>query len=137
MSSTAVHVIGGSRVKASTGESHLSDINPATEEVLAQVPLGGLDAVDAAVQAATDAFPAWSQTPVGERCQILFRYKQVLEENFEELTDMIVAEHGKTVPEARGDVRRGIDCIEYACGAPSLLMGRTLPRIAVSSSVMW
>jgi malonate-semialdehyde dehydrogenase (acetylating)/methylmalonate-semialdehyde dehydrogenase len=102
--------------------------------VLAQVPLDGAAAVDAAVKAAVDAFPAWSQTPVGERCQVLFTYKQVLEDHFDELTNLIVTEHGKNVPEARGDVRRGIDCIEYACGAPSLLMGRTLPRIAVSSS---
>jgi malonate-semialdehyde dehydrogenase (acetylating)/methylmalonate-semialdehyde dehydrogenase len=130
----AVHVIGGSRVEAIDSEGTFANVNPATGEVLAQVPLGGAAAVDAAVKAAVDAFPAWSQTPVGERCQVLFTYKQVLEDHFDELTNLIVAEHGKNVPEARGDVRRGIDCIEYACGAPSLLMGRTLPRIAVSSS---
>jgi len=80
------------------------------------------------------AFQGWSGTPVGERCQVLFRYKELLEQHFDELAHMIVVEHGKTMPEARGDVRRGIDCVEYACGAPSLMMGRTLPRIAVSSS---
>ncbi|MCP4759499.1 MAG: CoA-acylating methylmalonate-semialdehyde dehydrogenase [Planctomycetes bacterium] len=130
----AVHVINGARVEAMGAESSFADINPATGEVLAQVPLDGEAAVDAAVRAAADAFPAWSATPVGERCQVLFSYKQVLESHFDELTDMIVEEHGKNVPEARGDVRRGIDCIEYACSAPSLMMGRTLPRIAVSSS---
>ncbi len=134
MPTTAVHIIDGSRVGPTSGNDTLSDVNPATGEVLCEIPLGGLDAVDAAVAAAKQAFPAWSATPVGERCQVLFRYKQVLEDHFDELTDMIVAEHGKTVGESRGDVRRGIDCIEYACGAPSLLMGRTLPRIAVSSS---
>ncbi len=134
MSGAAVHVINGARVQGGGGDGAFSHVNPATGEVLCEVPLGGGDAVDAAVQAGVDAFPAWSQTPVGERCQVLFEYKQVLERHFDELTDMIVTEHGKNVPEARGDVRRGIDCIEYACGAPSLLMGRTLPRIAVSSS---
>ncbi|HIA72604.1 MAG TPA: CoA-acylating methylmalonate-semialdehyde dehydrogenase, partial [Phycisphaerales bacterium] len=60
--------------------------------------------------------------------------KNLLEQHFDELAQMIVTEHGKSMAEARGDVRRGIDCVEYACGAPSLMMGRTLPRIAVSSS---
>ena len=130
----AVHVINGIRVDAMKASGTFADVNPATGKVLAEVPLDGAAAVDAAVKSAAEAFPAWSQTPVGERCQVLFAYKQVLEDHFEELTDLIVSEHGKNVPEARGDVRRGIDCIEYACGAPSLLMGRTLPRIAVSSS---
>jgi len=130
----AVHVIGGGRVDAFAAQTSCPDINPGTGEVLAEVPLDGAAAVNAAVAAATEAFPPWSKTPVGDRCQVLFRYKQLLEDHFDELADLIVAEHGKTTSEARGDVRRGIDCIEYACGAPSLLMGRTLPRIAVSSS---
>ena len=130
----AVHVIGGARVDAFDATASFADINPATGETLAEVPLDGAAAVNAAVAAATKAFPSWSKTPVGDRCQVLFRYKQLLEDHFDELTELIVAEHGKTTAEARGDVRRGIDCIEYACGAPSLLMGRTLPRIAVSSS---
>ena len=71
---------------------------------------------------------------MGDRCQFLFRYKQVLEEHFEELATLIVREHGKTMAEAKGDVRRGIDCVEYACAAPTLIMGKTLPQIAVSSS---
>jgi len=130
----AVHVIGGRRVEAMEAAETFADVNPATGEVLASVPLDGQGAVDAAVKSAHEAFPNWSQTPVGERCQILFAYKQMLESHFDELANLIVTEHGKNIPEARGDVRRGIDCIEYACGAPSLMMGRTLPRIAVSSS---
>jgi malonate-semialdehyde dehydrogenase (acetylating)/methylmalonate-semialdehyde dehydrogenase len=129
-----VHFIGGIRVDAFDATANFADINPATGETLAQVPLDGTAAVNAAVAAAKEAFTGWSNTPVGDRCQVLFRYKQLLEDHFDELTELIVAEHGKTTAEARGDVRRGIDCIEYACGAPSLLMGRTLPRIAVSSS---
>ena len=126
------HFIDGKRIEPS-GDTLCSDVNPATGEVLAEVSLDSIE-VDVAVEAAVRAFPGWSETPVGERCQVLFRYKELLEQHFDELAKMIVAEHGKTFPEARGDVRRGIDCIEYACGAPSLMMGRTLPRIAVSSS---
>ena len=109
-------------------------LNPATGEAIAQAELDSKRSAEVAVEAAREAFPKWSATPVGDRCQVLFKYKQVLEEHFEELALMIVREHGKTLAEGRGDVRRGIDCVEYACGAPSLMMGRTLPQIAVSSS---
>ena len=133
MSNTIEYFIDGKRVPPQTA-TRCADINPATGEVLAEVALDEVTAADAAVLAARDAYPAWRDTPVGERCQILFRFKQLLEDHFDELAQMIVTEHGKNMPEARGDVRRGIDCVEYACGAPSLMMGRTLPRIAVSSS---
>ncbi|MEC7501586.1 MAG: aldehyde dehydrogenase family protein, partial [Planctomycetota bacterium] len=133
MSNTIEYFIDGKRVAPQTA-MRCADINPATGEVLAEVALDEVTAADAAVLAARDAYPAWRDTPVGERCQILFRFKQLLEDHFDELAQMIVTEHGKNMPEARGDVRRGIDCVEYACGAPSLMMGRTLPRIAVSSS---
>jgi len=133
MTNTVEYFIGGERVSPKTGARY-RNIDPATGKLLAEVAMDELAAADAAVASAEAAFPAWSETPVGERCQILFRYKQLLEEHFDELAQLIVTEHGKTVPEARGDVRRGIDCVEYACGAPSLMMGRSLPRIAVSSS---
>ena len=132
MTHTIEHFIDGKRVKP-CGNTLCNDVNPATGEVLAEVALDALE-VDAAVESASRAFEGWSKTPVGERCQVLFRFKELLEEHFDELTQLIVDEHGKTTAEARGDVRRGIDCVEYACGAPSLMMGRTLPRIAVSSS---
>ncbi len=108
--------------------------NPATGEVLAHTDLESRRSAEAAIAAAVEAFPTWSATPVGDRCQFLFKYKQKLEDHFEELAQLIVKEHGKTMAEAKGDVRRGIDCVEYACGAPTLMMGRTLPQIAVSSS---
>ena len=107
----AVHMIDGVRVDAMEASATFANVNPATGEVLAEVPLDGGAAVDAAVASAAAAFPAWSQTPVGERCQVLFAYKQVLENHFDELTALIVMEPGKNVLEARGDVRRGIDCI--------------------------
>ncbi len=115
------------------GKSH-AIVNPATGETIGAAELDSLRSADAAVEAARVAFPSWCATPVGDRCQILFKYKQVLEEHFEELAGMIVKEHGKTMAEARGDVRRGIDCVEFACAAPVLMMGKTLPQIAVSTS---
>ena len=130
--------IAGSRTSelAQGGKAGLKHnvINPATGETIAHADLESRRSAEAAVQAAYNAFPAWSATPVGDRCQILFRYKQILEEHFDELAGMIVREHGKTMAEAKGDVRRGIDCVEFACAAPLLMMGRTLPQIAVSSS---
>ncbi|MAI66803.1 MAG: methylmalonate-semialdehyde dehydrogenase (CoA acylating) [Phycisphaerae bacterium] len=133
MINTVEHFIDGKRVTPSSSTT-FADINPATGEVLAEVGMDEVAAAEAAVQSSANAFRGWSETPVGDRCQVLFRYKELLEQHFDELTQMIVDEHGKTIAEARGDVRRGIDCVEYACGAPSLMMGRTLPRIAVSTS---
>lgn len=128
------HFIGGRpAAPASSGATH-TVINPATTEPLAEVDLESIRAADDAVAAAREAFPGWSAMPVGDRCQFLFRYKQVLERSFDELASIIVKEHGKTMAEARGDVRRGIDCVEHACAAPVLLMGRSLPQIAVSAS---
>jgi malonate-semialdehyde dehydrogenase (acetylating)/methylmalonate-semialdehyde dehydrogenase len=104
--------------------------NPSHGTVLAEVGLYGAEVVDQAVQAAAQAFPAWSETPPVERARILFRYKMKLEESFEALARLVTSEHGKTLAEARGDVRRGIECVEYACGIPSLLMGESLGNIA-------
>jgi malonate-semialdehyde dehydrogenase (acetylating)/methylmalonate-semialdehyde dehydrogenase len=128
------HFIAGRRVTdPDQGESR-TIINPATGQALGEVRMDSVHSAEAAVQAAHEAFPTWSAKPVGERCQCLFRFKQLLEDRFEELAGLIVAEHGKTLAEARGDVRRGIDCVEFACAAPVLMMGRSLPQIAVSSS---
>jgi malonate-semialdehyde dehydrogenase (acetylating)/methylmalonate-semialdehyde dehydrogenase len=104
--------------------------NPAQGTLLARTPLSTREDVDAAVQAATKAFPGWSETPVPVRARALFRFKQLLEDNFEELARQVTTEHGKTLDESRGSVRRGIECVEVACGAPSLMMGYGLENIA-------
>lgn len=104
--------------------------NPSVGEVIAETPLCGASVVDEAVQAAARAFPAWMETPPVERARILFRLKVLLEERFEELARSVTTEHGKTLAEARGDVRRGLENIEYACGAPSLLMGESAENVA-------
>lgn len=104
--------------------------NPSTGEVIAEAPLCSSKHVDQAVAAATLAFPAWWETPPTERARILFRFKALLEEHFEELVHCNTREHGKTWVESRGDVKRGIEMLEFACGVPSLLMGESLENVA-------
>lgn len=97
--------------------------NPATDDVLARVPLSGPADVDAAVAAATAAYPSWRSTPPAERARYFFKLRQLLEENREELARLIVTEMGKTLDDARGEVQRGIDNVETACGIPTMMMG--------------
>src|SRR2546423_13924278 len=104
--------------------------NPSRGEVIAEVPMGGGDIVNEAVESAAAAFPAWRETPPVERARIFFRYRQLVEENFDRICQRITREHGKTLAEARGSAYRGIENIEYACGVPSLLMGDTLENLA-------
>lgn len=104
--------------------------NPSTGEVIAECPLGGAAEVQAAVEAAAAAFPAWRETPPVERARIFFRYRQLIEDNFDQLCQTLSREHGKTLAEARGDVYRGLENVEYACGAPTLLMGDSLENLA-------
>jgi len=104
--------------------------NPSTGEVIAECPAGGAPEVNAAVAAAHDAFPAWRETPPVERARVFFRYRQLVEQHFDQLCRTVSREHGKTHAEARGSVFRGLENIEYACGVPSLLFGDTLENLA-------
>src|SRR5947209_15618629 len=104
--------------------------NPSTGDVIAECPTGGVAEVNAAVAAAQAAFPAWSETPAVERARIFFRYRQLVEQNFDRLCQTVSREHGKTHAEARGSIFRGLENIEYACGIPSLLFGDTLENLA-------
>jgi malonate-semialdehyde dehydrogenase (acetylating)/methylmalonate-semialdehyde dehydrogenase len=108
----------------------LDVMNPASGEVLGRVPLSTAADADAAVRAAARAFPTWRATPVVERARVMFRYKQLLEEHFEELSRLVSEENGKTLDEARGEVRRGIEVVEFACGIPTLMMGSVLDNVA-------
>lgn len=104
--------------------------NPATGDPVAQVRLSNQEDVEAAVSAAKGAFPEWSTTPVPKRARILFRYQQLLVEHWEELAHLVTLENGKSYKEAYGEVQRGIECVEFAAGAPTLMMGTQLPDIA-------
>jgi malonate-semialdehyde dehydrogenase (acetylating)/methylmalonate-semialdehyde dehydrogenase len=105
--------------------------NPSTGRMIAQVPFCSADEVDQAVEAAAAALAAWRETPVVERARVMFRFRTLLEQRFEELAALVTREHGKTLAEARAEVNRGIEVVEFACGIPSLLMGESLPNIAV------
>ena len=124
------NLIGADWRMPDRGGASLPVFNPATAEVIEQVPLSGPQEVDAAVKAATAAFPSWSRTAVMERVRLMFRYKSLLEDHFEELASIITRHHGKTLDEARGEVRRGIEVVDFACGAPTLLQGRTLRDVS-------
>lgn len=121
--------IGGSWISSSSPD-YLDVVNPARGEVLAQVPLSTSADVDAAVDAAARAFPDWRATPVVERARYFFKFKTLLDDHAEELARIVTTEHGKTLSEARGSVKRGIECVEVACGMPSLMMGYGLEDIA-------
>jgi len=104
--------------------------DPATGEVIAETPLSTAEDLDRAVKKAEEAFPGWAATPVGERARILFRFKALLEENFGELRDLVTLENGKDARDAGGEVRRGIEVVEFACGMPTLMMGETVRDVA-------
>jgi malonate-semialdehyde dehydrogenase (acetylating) / methylmalonate-semialdehyde dehydrogenase len=104
--------------------------NPATGQAIEQAPLSSAAEVGEAVAAAARALPGWAATPVMERTRLMFSYKAVLERHFEELAAAITVNHGKTLEEARGEVRRGIEMVDFACAAPTILQGRTLRAVS-------
>lgn len=105
-------------------------VNPATGKVIARVPISTKEELDEAVKAAGEAFWEWRTTPPVQRVRYLFRLKELLEENFEEISRIQTQEHGKTIDESRGETRRGIENVEVACGIPTLMMGYNLEDIA-------
>lgn len=116
----------------STSEDYEDVLNPATGEVLAQVPISNRSDLNKAVKAAKNAFQTWCQTPVPKRARILFKYQQLLVEHWGELAEIITKENGKSYDEAYGEVQRGIECVEFATGAPTLMMGDQLSSIATN-----
>jgi malonate-semialdehyde dehydrogenase (acetylating)/methylmalonate-semialdehyde dehydrogenase len=123
------NLVGG-RWAESRAAAMLDVHNPATGDVIARTPLSTAADLDAAVMAAKAAFPAWRDTPPVVRARTMFRFKNLLEEHLEELSRIVTTEHGKTLEESRGSVRRGIECVEVACGAPSLAMGYGMENIS-------
>ena len=129
MITTCNNFIGGELVAAQA--AHFTPVyNPSRGLVIAQAPESDAATVDQAVQAARKAFPAWADTPVVERARVMFRFAHLLEQHFDELAQLVTREHGKTSEEAKGDIRRGIEMVEFACSAPMMLMGQTLDNVA-------
>lgn len=126
---TITHYISGA--KADTRSGRYADVyNPALGEPVARVALGSADEVDAAVQAAHAAFPAWADTPPLARARVLAKYLQLCQQHTEEFAAMLTREHGKTLADARGEVARGIEVVEFALGIPQLLKGEFTDQIA-------
>src|SRR6202011_2143322 len=102
-------------------DNYLPVTNPATAEVLARVPLSPAADVDAAVRAGVQDFAEWRRVPVADRVQYLFKLKNLLEDSFDDLARTVTQECGKTLAESRGELRRGVENVETACGMPSLV----------------
>ncbi|CAG9619431.1 CoA-acylating methylmalonate-semialdehyde dehydrogenase [Sutcliffiella rhizosphaerae] len=112
------------------GVEYLDVINPATKACLAKVPISTKEDVEAAVRAAKTSFKTWRSTPVPKRARILYAYHHLLAKHHDELAKLIVQENGKAYKEAHGEVQRGLECVEFAAGAPTLMMGESLSNIA-------
>ncbi len=116
--------------RRSTAFETLEVINPASGKVLSKVPLSPPGEVDQAAKAATEAYKLWGHTPPTQRIQHLFKLKDILEENIDELSRTITLENGKTFKEAQGEMRRAIENVEVACGIPTMMQGGILENIA-------
>ncbi|WP_299308974.1 CoA-acylating methylmalonate-semialdehyde dehydrogenase [uncultured Croceicoccus sp.] len=115
------HFITGT-VPQGTGRTH-KIWNPSTGQVQAEVKLGDKSVLDAAVAAAQEAQPAWAATNPQRRARVMFRYKELIEQNMQSLAELLASEHGKVVDDAKGDVQRGLEVVEFACGIPQVLKG--------------
>jgi len=126
---TITHWIGG---KPTTGNPGATSpvFNPATGAVTGQVPLASADDVNAAVAAARDAFPAWREASLSQRAGVMFKLRELIDANRAELARTISAEHGKVYADALGEVQRGLEVVEFACGIPSLLKGEMTPDVS-------
>lgn len=118
------------RWQNSNAQQFADVINPATGEKIAQVPLDGGSDVLAAIESADAAFPEWRRTPPEERIQYVFKLKQLFEDHLEELARLVTTENGKTLTEARAELRRAIENVEVACGIPTLMQGYNLEDVA-------
>ena len=116
-------------VESKTGK-YMPVMNPSTGAQIAEAPCCTLEEVNAAVAAAAAAYPAWRNTPIPERIQLMFRFKQLLDRNLDELTTLVATEMGKCLAEARGDVLKAIEVVECSCSTHYLMQGDTCMNVA-------
>src|SRR5437588_8793992 len=126
---TARSYIGG-KFRESRADKTEPIPNPATGQIIASLPYSTRAEIDESVAAAKKAFLGWSETPVPDRAQVMFRFKALFDRHIDELSALVTQENGKTLDEARGEVKRAIEVIDFACGAPTLMMGQNLDQIA-------
>ncbi|MFT5540721.1 MAG: malonate-semialdehyde dehydrogenase (acetylating)/methylmalonate-semialdehyde dehydrogenase, partial [Alphaproteobacteria bacterium] len=116
------HFINGQRVAGTSGR--FGDVfDPATGQVQSRVPLASAVEVNAAIESAQAAFPAWAATPPLRRARVMFRFKELIEQNADAICQLVTAEHGKVLSDAMGSLTRGLELVEFACGMPHLLKG--------------
>ncbi|MGJ3261298.1 MAG: CoA-acylating methylmalonate-semialdehyde dehydrogenase [Rhodospirillales bacterium] len=129
MSTTIHHFIDGAVVEGKSGRT--GDVfNPATGEVTKQVSLASSDEVRKAIAAADAALPGWAATPPAKRAQVMFKFRDLLMQNHDRLAEAVSAEHGKTFEDAKGEVARGLEVVEFVCGIPHLLKGEYSDSVA-------
>ena len=116
------HFIDGASFTGASGR--FSDVfDPNTGEVQARVQLASVAEMDRAVQAAQNAFDGWSSTNPQRRARVMFEFKRLVEANMNELAELLSSEHGKVIADSKGDIQRGLEVIEFACGIPHALKG--------------
>jgi malonate-semialdehyde dehydrogenase (acetylating)/methylmalonate-semialdehyde dehydrogenase len=123
------HYIGGQSVIGTSGREG-SVYNPATNELIRNVALADAAEVDKAVRNAAEAFHDWAEMPPARRVQVLYRYRELLIQNIDEMARLLSSEHGKTVDDAKGSITRGLEVVEFACGIPQLLKGEFSESVA-------
>jgi malonate-semialdehyde dehydrogenase (acetylating)/methylmalonate-semialdehyde dehydrogenase len=123
------HYIGGQSVIGTSGREG-SVYNPATNELIRNVALADAAEVDKAVSNAAEAFHDWAEMPPARRVQVLYRYRELLIQNIDEMARLLSSEHGKTVDDAKGSITRGLEVVEFACGIPQLLKGEFSESVA-------
>ncbi|MGE4480224.1 CoA-acylating methylmalonate-semialdehyde dehydrogenase [Acidocella sp.] len=128
---TLGHYINGKPVSGS-GPRSLPVFNPATGTQSKQVAVATADEVNAAIAAAAAAYPAWAATPPLRRARVMFKFKDLLEDHADELAELISSEHGKVVSDAKGEVTRGLEVVEFACGIPELLKGEFTENVGTN-----
>jgi malonate-semialdehyde dehydrogenase (acetylating)/methylmalonate-semialdehyde dehydrogenase len=129
MVATIDHFISGRRVAGASGRQ-VDVFNPATGAVIAQTPLANAAEIEQAIASAQAALPAWAATPPAKRAQVMFAFRALLKAHVDELAPMLSQEHGKTLPDAHGEIARGLEVVEFACGIPHLLKGEHSEAVA-------
>ena len=126
---TDMHFIKGATLAGTSGRSQ-DVFNPATGLVVGSVPLASASEVDTAVAVAKSALPGWSDTPPAKRAQVMFKFRDLISQNLDKIAGLISGQHGKTLDDARGEVARGLEVVEFACGIPHLLKGEYSAQVA-------
>ena len=126
---TAKLLINGQFIESET-QQWQDIVNPATQEVIGRVPFATVQEVDAAIQAAQDAFASWRQTPIQARMRIMLKLQDLIRTNMKEIARVLTAEQGKTLADAEGDIQRGLEVVEHACSVGTLQMGEYTEGVA-------